>query len=340
MGDKTRIEWADHSWSPWRGCTKVSPGCANCYAEKLSRRNPAVLGEWGRGKPRVLAKNWDDPVRWNKRASVPVSVNWDCRDDCGEPAKAYGPRPRVFPSLCDWLDEEVPTKWRVQFLRLIFDTPHLDWLLLTKRPSEFHVLMARCLDAIGKSEGFPKEGTPSEFGNWAVNWLSGKTPPHNVWFGVSVESQMLADERIPVLLRIPARIRWLSLEPLLGPVDLTGFLWGKDPVCEHCSRDADCTHGMTTRKDNGQSSLDWFVIGGESGPGARPCLVEWIECLIKQGADAGVPVFTKQFGSSAYCIREPGRPERGVTRLSNLLKHPKGGDPAEWPEHLRVREYP
>lgn len=296
MSENTKIEWADHSWSPWRGCTKVSPGCANCYAETLSKRNPAVLGQWGKGKPRVLAKNWGDPVRWQKRTSMDM------------------PRPRVFPSLCDWLDEEVSTEWRVRFLRLMFDTPHLNWLLLTKRPDEFHVLMARCLDAIGKSEGFPKEGKPSPFGDWAVGWLSGKASPDNVWFGVSVEDQKRADERIPILLQIPAVVRWLSLEPLLGPVDLT---------------EAGSKVFAAWRK------LHWLVIGGESGHGARPCNVEWVRSLKDQGKHAGVPVFVKQLGANPHC--DCGELPAGGNAE---MMHPKGGDPSEWPADLRVREFP
>lgn len=117
---QTSIEWCDHTWSPWRGCTKVSPGCANCYAEKLSKRNPSVLGQWGKGKPRVLAKNWSEPVKWNEDSADGIEEGILLDKNIG--------KKRVFPSLCDWLDEEVPIEWLCRFLKLIYDTPDLDWL--------------------------------------------------------------------------------------------------------------------------------------------------------------------------------------------------------------------
>lgn len=238
MSDTTKIEWCDHSWSPWEGCTKVSPGCLNCYAEARDKRH--LFGpesHWGKGAPRRLTKDWRKPVKWNKAVGVPVAVNWDCCDDCGEPAKAYH-RQKVFPSVCDWLDAEVPIEWLARFLQLIYDTPNLDWLLLTKRPENFH---ERLLRALAHAEGIDYatadawEGdAQTELGIWLNEWLSDDaTPPSNVWVGTSVEDQTRADQRVPALLKIPARVRFLSVEPLLGEIDLTSFLWGSDPTCEH-----------------------------------------------------------------------------------------------------------
>lgn len=293
MSKNTKIEWATHSWSPWRGCTKVSPGCANCYAEKLSHRNPAVLGEWGRGKPRVLSKSWGDPIRWDAEAAK------------------TGARPRVFPSLCDWLDEEVPVLWLGRFLYLISETPNIDWLLLTKRPELFIRRMADAADETMPGAGF------------GGRWLDGNAP-HNVWFGVSVEDQQRAEERIPLLLEIPARIRWLSVEPLLGPVNVGRWCrprWsGK--LSERGTRplESEC--------------LDWVVIGGESGPKSRLCNVGWIEDIIGQCKGAGVPVFVKQLGVNVVWTGIGGVEHRWIGI------HPKGGEPSEWLEHLRVREFP
>lgn len=287
MSENTKIEWADHSWSPWRGCTKVSPGCANCYAETLSKRNPAVLGQWGKGKPRVMAKNWGDPVRWEKRTSKDMH------------------RPRIFPSLCDWLDEEVPIQWLTQFMALINLTPHINWLLLTKRPQNW---MERIDAAALASTPFHQR--------WLVEWLKGNPPP-NVWFGVSVEDQKRANERTPLLLEIPAKVRWLSLEPLLGPVELN-----------------DATSNPFGFFEDG---VHWLIIGGESGHGARPCNMAWVRSLMKQGKEAGVPVFVKQLGANPCCT---------VTKCESIpndlraFSHPKAGDPSEWPEDLRVREFP
>lgn len=311
MAERTKIEWADHSWSPWRGCTKVSPGCAHCYAETLSKRNPAVLGQWGKGAPRVLAKNWGDPMRWQKRTAMDM------------------PRPRVFPSLCDWLDEEVSPAWLAEFLALINLTPNLDWLLLTKRPENWR----ERIDAAALA-------STSFHQRWLVEWLGG-TPPPNVLFGVSVEDQTRANERVPLLLEIPARVRWLSVEPLLGPVDLARIDAEQSTGSDLCMVNA-----LTGRQsDMGRPCpdvppIDWVVVGGESGPKARPCNVEWIHSIVSECKAAKVPVFVKQLGSNSVCIREPERPWRGYTRLSNTLADPKGGDPAEWPEALRIREFP
>jgi protein gp37 len=322
----TKIEWTDHSWSPWRGCTKVSPGCANCYAETLSKRNPAVLGQWGRGKPRVLAKNWQDPVRWNR----PDADGFTVHD-----------RPTVFPSLCDWLDDEVPVEWLAEFMQLIHDTPNLRWLLLSKRPEDFFRLLERAAGHLGKL-GESGDKAASDLWGRVFDWIKGN-PPSNVWVGTSVEDQTRADERIPALLRIPAVGRFLSVEPLLGPVDFNRHtMFGTacmldEPVQRNVGR------GMTGNVRNG---IHWVIIGGESGHGARPCNVDWIRSLVGQCRVAGVPVFVKQVGR--HC-------EAGDLNLAPLrvdehdaddtawlrLTHPKGGDPAEWPEDLQnVREFP
>lgn len=289
----TKIEWATHSWSPWRGCTKVSPGCAHCYAEALSRRNPALLGEWGKGAPRVLAKNWTSPIGWDRGFS---KADYFTRLQ-GQERPA---RPRVFPSLCDWLDPEAPVLWLGRFLHLIASTPNLDWLLLTKRPELFVRRMSDVAD----------ESAP-----WAVygrRWMAGNAPS-NVWFGVSVEDQPRADERIPILLSIPAAIRWLSVEPLLGPVRLAYPTFNG------------------TDSFGSLEGLHWVVVGGESGPGARDCDVAWISSIIWECRANAVPVFVKQLGSRP--IMEPGP-------ISLETEHPKGGDPSEWPSSLHVRQYP
>jgi len=151
---------------------------------------------------------------------------------------------------------------------------------------------------------------------WAIlgrRWLAGEAPP-NVWFGVSVEDQIRAAERIPILLQIPAVVRWLSLEPLLGPVDLTE---------------------AGSKVFAAWSKLHWLVIGGESGHGARPCNVEWVRSLKDQGKHAGVPVFVKQLGANPHC--DCGELPAGGNAE---MMHPKGGDPSEWPADLRVREFP
>lgn len=351
MSENTKIEWCHHSWSPWRGCTKVSPGCAHCYAETLSKRNPAVLGQWGKGAPRVLAKNWGDPMRWNRKQAERCCSGCDFDEAEGElilQCDFCSVRPRVFPSLCDWLDEEVPVEWLVRFLKLIHDTPNLDWLLLSKRPDNWGKRVTAALahvEGILEPDGWEGDAS-TPIGCWLNEWLAG-TPPPNVWFGVSVEDQPRAHDRIPLLLDIPARLRWLSVEPLLGPVDLSiDGLWKH--TCERSALDfikhADdgkshpdicrdkADQWMDARKT--AKNLDWVVVGGESGPGARPCNVEWIRSIVRECQSADVPVFVKQLGANPHC--ECGElPANGQTGW-----HPKGGDPAEWPQDLRFRQYP
>lgn len=292
MSENTKIEWATHSWNPWTGCRKVSPGCAHCYMF-------AFLKRFGRdGTERRRTKGWKDPIRWNKQWS--------------QDGPTYSlSRQRVFPSFCDWLDDEVPVEWLADFLKLIHDTPNLDWLLLTKRPDNFF----KRLEIIATKRNAADCGM--EYGHisqWVQLWLGntalGQRTPANVWIGTSVEDQTRADERIPELLKIPARVHFISVEPLLGPVDLS-----------------------TSEKGDVMAPVDWVIIGGESGPGARPCNVGWIHDLVRQCKAAAVATFVKQLGKLPYV-------ELGGEKLAMEFQGPKGGDMRIWPEDLRVREFP
>jgi len=304
MSENTPIEWATHSFSPWIGCTKVSPGCSHCYAVNTTRAR--VLRSqghetWGKGKARsrTSAATWRNPLKWNRDSGL-----WHTT-----------PRPRVFPSLCDWLDDEVPIEWLADFLKLIHVTRHLDWQLLTKRPENFQrriteALTAKRVGMIDRAKGdeeWSAAAAAVEF------WRLGESPLGSVWIGTSVEDQKRADERIPELLKIPANVRFLSVEPLLGQVDVASWGW----------RNASKT----------DPRVDWVIVGGESGPGARPCNVEWIRDIVRQCKAAGVPCFVKQFGSEWATF------QYGIGRSPSRL-HPKGGNPSEWPEDLRVREFP
>lgn len=262
MGKDTKIEWCDHSWNPWRGCTKVSEGCKNCYAKTLSKRNPKVLGMWGPQGTRVIASEtmWKEPLKWN------------------EEAKTSGVRRRVFcASLADvfedsttmpaedWLSVE---RARARLFQIIKDTPCLDWLLVTKRPHRVN------------------EYVPP---SWHEHGF-----PSNVWIGTSVENQAAADKRVPELLKIPAAVRFLSCEPLLGPVDLDKAVEiapgiGCFPLLLQPTE-------TETRLCGAQGRIDWVIAGGESGPGARPMFAEWALSLRDQCIAAGVPFFFKQHG--------------------------------------------
>lgn len=279
MAENSKIEWTDHTFNPWRGCTKVSPGCANCYAETLSHRNPAVLGMWGKGKPRKYASKamWAKPLKWNRDAEHGIV-------DC--PRR----RPRVFcASLSDWLDDEVPIEWLADLLRLIHDTPNLDWLLLTKRPQNFR---PRLFDVWHETPGIG-----ADLYDWVKSWDRGRAP-ENIWMGTSVEDQTRADERIPELLRIPARVRFLSCEPLLGPVSLPRI---------HAVNLALGLEGWQI------PGIHWVIAGGESGTDARPMRPEWVRGLRDQCAAAGVPFLFKQWGEWGpwSANRSPSTPTDG-----------------------------
>jgi len=290
----TKIEWTHYSFNPWRGCTHVSPGCTHCYAEALSKRNPAQLGTWGAGGERVIASEsyWKQPERWNRAA------------------EKAGERHRVFcASLADVFEDRPELhEPRVRLFDLILATPHLDWLLLTKRPENARTIISEIdlgAGVMGSSfvEAFP-----------------------NVWLGTTVEDQRRADERIPVLLDTPAAVRFLSCEPLLGPVKLDSCLWTPHEVIQ---RDASFRPVMWNREQ--RNGIDWVIVGGESGPKARPMDLAWARSLVEQGSAADVPVFVKQLGRHPLYDGEfPKGP----------LHHRAGGDPEEWPADLRVREFP
>jgi protein gp37 len=276
MAENTKIEWAHHTFNPWIGCTKVSPACDHCYAEK--ERASTVLGvKWGANMPRhrTSDENWKKPGRWNKEA------------------ERLGVRYRVFcASLADVFDNEVPQLWRTWLFGLIHDTPRLDWLLLTKR--------------IGNAAKMLMEDAPEG--------IDMATLP-NIWIGASITSQAEADRDIPKLLAVPAAKRFLSMEPLLGPVDLTKVAVGGGHG--HHEFDPIITGNALRRAYSIDPSIAWVIVGGESGPNARPMHPDWARDLRNQCQTAGVPFLFKQWGE--WCPRGPeslGYPSvDGVPRL-------------------------
>lgn len=246
MAENSGIEWTDHTFNPWTGCTKVSPACDYCYAEAWSKRSGHV--EWGPHGNRRRTKTWGNPIKWNRQA------------------ENEGRRFRVFcASLADVADNHrsIEPTWRVELSELIDATPWLDWLLLTKRPQNLLRL-------------YPW---------WQVQM------PSNIWVGTTVENQSEADKRIPYLLNIPARVRFLSCEPLLGPVNLRpsmGWL-------------------------GGASGLQWVITGGESGSQYRPADPQWFRHLRDQCDASGVPFLFKQWeGKNQTQIKAKGRELDGV----------------------------
>ena len=289
MSAETAIEWCDSTFNPWIGCTRVSPACDDCYA---ARSTPArTLGvAWGQGdlRRRTSADLWKQPARWNaKRFMQCGQCGWR-----GERAAAIigcgrcgsvdldDARRRVFcASLADVFDNEVPDEWRVDLFRLIEATPNLDWLLLTKRIGNAAEMMFRARG--GHLPLLP-----------------------NVWLGATVVNQTEVDRDVPKLLATPAAVRFLSIEPMLGSVDVSPFMW---PVCgwwkgPHRSyREAKAAGAECGLKRQGLVSaharfIDWVICGGESGPKARPMHPDWARSLRNQCGAAGVPFLFKQWG--------------------------------------------
>lgn len=291
MGALSNISWTDHTFNPWIGCTKVSPGCAHCYAAQQDAAKRWTPEGWGPGKPRRLTADstWRLPVRWNL-GEVCLSCGTRQRgrlgrpDDCGCGALAKGGRTRrqrVFcASLADWLDEEVPVEWLRRLLGLIKETPNLNWQLLTKRPQNFRARLTAAADL--------EDDSLSEWINW---WVVGRSAKENVWVGASVENDDAGCYRIPALLSIPAKVRFLSCEPLLGPITLPQSVTGE--------------------------TLHWLIVGGESGSGHRKMEMPWLQHLVYRALVGGTRVFVKQ-----DCGQYPGRQGSISNELWNTKQFP------------------
>lgn len=295
MADRSSIEWCDSTFNPWIGCTKVSPACDHCYAERDFDLRRHVV-QWGAGQARKRTgdDNWKNPGKWNAKSFFQCE---DCghRSD-GEKWREVGPnmgltdsgyacprcnsrsmneaRRRVFcASLADVFDNEVPVQWRISLMKLIIDTPNLDWQLLTKRIGN----AAGMLETAFRAVRHGREG-------WADNVLP------NVWLGATVCTQDEADRDIPKLLSTPAAVRFLSVEPMLGPIDLKLMQYE-----DSNERDGNGRIIANTRR----RGLHWVICGGESGPRARPMHPHWARDLRDQCAAAGVPFLFKQWGEFA-----------------------------------------
>lgn len=261
MGERTAIEWTDHTFNPWWGCTRVSPACDHCYAETWAKRTGHQI--WGDDAPRRLLSDahWREPLRWDRAADV-----------AGRPALVFcASMADVFEDRRD-LDEH-----RARLFDLIGATPNLIWQLLTKRPQ--HVL-----DMV---PDLWKRSTETTIDGQAVHHPS--RWPSNVWIGTTVENQRQADLRIPHLIACPAPVRFLSCEPLLGPLNLDRWL-RLDTYEQTASTSRTVALGSTG------PLINWVIAGGESGPGARPSHPDWVRDLAAIQFDHGVPFFFKQWG--------------------------------------------
>lgn len=379
----SEIEWTDRTWNPLVGCSRVSEGCRNCYAERFVHRGLApqhrgltIAGEGGKGPRwtgdvRLVEERLGEPLRWKKPARVFVN------------------------SLSDLFHEGVSFETIAAIFGVMAACPHLTFQVLTKRPqraAQFFAWVARegartdraRLTSLGPvalvatiASDFVGEGMLvgllERVGTRAF-------PLPNVWIGVSVENQKTADERIPVLLELPAAMRFVSYEPALGPVDF-GLSSATCDCCDRWSsrwvrmektvwadwpgptiaprvtagrrvyRAQSNRHGaLSIEMTQGPSlgikpdefsalpGLDWIIVAGESGPGARPFDVAWARSTVEQCRSAKVACFVKQLGAQPF--EQDTMPDG--TRWHRLLRlgSRKGADMSEWPEDLRVREMP
>lgn len=350
MAENSAIQWTHHTLNPWRGCSKVHAGCTNCYAEvNYSVKMHGV--KWGPNGTRVMLSKpgWREPLKWNRDA------------------EAAGERRRVFcASLADvfedwqgdildhngkrlWVDRAHPDTGyiaesagfsfehcrpaRMDDLRrdlftLIDSTPNLDWLLLTKRPENVRKFW------------------------WPTNPRRDGGLRQNVWLGTSISDQKTADEWVPRLLecRDLSPVLFLSCEPIIGKIELAADgLW--DSPCPACidrplNDETNCVECRTCdcSGKSGEPWIDWVIVGGESGPHARAAHIEWIRSLVNECNAAHLPVFVKQLGANAKEWDQHADGLGGITGGGGTVPYAtaskKGGEPDEWPEDLRVREFP
>lgn len=296
MGENSGIQWTDHTFNPWWGCQRVSEACRNCYAETFAKR--VGLRVWGGDNTERRffgAKHWQEPLRWNRAA------------------EKEGVRRRVFcASMADVFEDRPDLlQPRARLFKLVHETQWLDWLFLTKRP---HLV---------------RHMVPSD---WMANGF-----PRNIWMGTTVEDQGCAEKRVEHALDWPCSVRFLSCEPLVGPIDLTSiepyYLKPEhtrqprsdfDPVVR-----LDGLRGhMMGPDDMLDHHIDWVIVGGESGPKARPFDLDAARRIVSDCRAANVAVFVKQMG------------ERWARETGTYGQDSHGGTPELWPEELRVREMP
>jgi protein gp37 len=348
MANKTSIEWTDYNWNFLRGCSRVSEGCRNCYAEGVAARFS------GEGMPyEGLAKFVDHKPRWTGEISFHEDI-------LIEPLTWRRPRKVFVNSMSDLFHEKVTDEMLHKAFAVMALTPQHTYQILTKRPERMRKYFFRDNEETIRRwhNAYPKGGLVETL--WTL-------PLPNVWLGVSVEDQKTADERIPLLLNTPASVRWISAEPLLGPIKFkTAKGWDKSYddefwMAEKASVIDDFAYWAI--HDNG---LNWVVVGGESGSGARPCDVQWIREIVDQCKAAGVPVFVKQLGAKPedsshkdiwgpdgghhytrpigdpLLVEAENAPGYSITnqQLSRHISNRKGGDIHEFPEDLQIREFP
>lgn len=312
MGDNTKIEWADATWNPITGCSVVSAGCTNCYAMQLAgtrlRNHPSRAGltrvsgdrhVWT-GEVRLNEQWLDQPLQWQKPRRIFVC--------------AHG----------DLFHENVPDEWIDQVFAVMASCPQHTFQLLTKRAARMREYFGQDRDdAIGWAamEMYERnDGTQHDLGRAMTlchpqgyggfnSHMQPKWPLPNVWIGVSVEDQAAADERIPLLMDTPAAVRWLSIEPMLGPVNLR---LTRPPAMGDVTHPDEPYERVITKAG---INLHWVVVGGESGRNGRPMHPDWVRSMRDQCAEAGVPLLLKQWGEWApNCLCDTAKAHPTIPR--------------------------
>ena len=354
----TEISWTQRTWNPIAGCRRVSPGCGGgvkgpdgeaggCYAETMAGRIVRMGGyEWSALKgawmvdpkkkqtqaSRASADRYKDLVRINKDGQARwTGVFAFDAEKLSEPLRRKAPSMYFVNSMSDLFGEGLTNEQIAAVFGVMAACPQHTFQILTKRAAR----MAEWFKWIAALPEPEKLALARDTGAFARPW-----PLPGVWLGVSCERQEESDERIPLLLQCPAAVRWVSAEPLLGPVDFrmvgSNGQRAYDALTGHHRHDDGTPIG-----DGAGPRLDWIVWGGESGHDARPCEVEWIRYGMRKCRDTGVPAFVKQVGGMPTICGVPVTFNHETAEWSKgRMADKKGADMAEWPEDLRVREWP
>ncbi len=304
MADNTKIEWSQATWNPITGCTKVSPGCDHCYAEREAKGRLKRYYPDGFGKIICHKDRLDIPLRWQR------------------------PRMIFVNSMSDLFHDEVPDEFITKVFAVMALTPRHTYQVLTKRHGRMHALVN---DDWFKEQIWRDAWELDPRGDIILNTET-PWPFPNVWLGVSVEDQKWADIRIPKLLGTPAVVRFLSCEPLLGPIDLEQYLFrfcDREPgTCPRLNGEGPCDGCRVPQHLRG---LHWIICGGESGPRARPMHPDWARSIRDECQAAGVPYFFKQWGewvpvSSDAGVYFSGDIELRADGYSWPIEQPHGAD--------------
>ncbi|MEP7076895.1 MAG: phage Gp37/Gp68 family protein [Acidobacteriota bacterium] len=370
MAQATSIEWTNHSWNFLRGCRRVSEGCGSdrgggCYAERQAYRFAGPGGPY-----EGLVRMTPNGPRWTGELSFHEDILL-------APLKRKKPTKYFVNSMSDLFYEKVTDEMLDKAFAVMALCPQHTFQILTKRPermleyfnekwqpapAQTFGRFSTPAETVGEDRRCQVSRTVSDLAeelalvdfesddSWtpegSLKLLQFQWPLPNVWLGVSCEDQKTADERIPILLQTPAAIRWISAEPLLGPIDLTNLA-----IIRHEDGFGDVSlnslNGHVMGPDDmTDMKLNWAVVGGESGPNSRPCDIAWVHSILYQCKQANVPVFVKQLGAKPEGYGQFMHEENEGYGIeigglsSNRLMSRKGSDMDEWPQDLRVREFP